>query len=153
MTIKKKGESSMDKIKVVRFEDVEPDTLLGDAGGGYMKRIIYPHLVAAKGFAFGFAEVPPGKSLHPWHNHAGYKAKGLEVVYAPGFEELYFIIKGSGVVQWKEPDGEVKEKSVGERDTILFCEGVPEHQVLNTGNENMLLTYIGCPPTKIIKDA
>lgn len=70
-----------------------------------MKRIIYPHKIPAKGFAFGFGEVSPGKSLHLWHKH-----KGLEVIYAPGFEELYYILKGSGAVQWKEPNGEVKEK-------------------------------------------
>ena len=144
----------MDKIKVVRLADVEQDPILdADAGAGYMKRIIYPHKVPAKGFAFGFAEVPPGKSLHRWHKHTGDKVQGIEVVYHPDFEELYFIIKGSGAVQWKEADGTVGEKSVGERDTILFCEGVPEHQVLNTGSENMLLVFVGCPPVKIIKDA
>ena len=144
----------MDKIKVVRLEDVEPDTLMDvEAGLGYMKRIIYPHKVPAKGFAFGFAEVPPGKSLHRWHKHTGDKVKGLEVVYHPDFEELYFILKGSGAVQWKEPNGEVKEQSVGEKDTILFSEGVPEHQVLNTGSENMVVVFVGCPPVKIIKDA
>jgi len=144
----------MDRIKVVRLEEVEPDTLADcEEGEGYMKRIIYPHKVPAKGFAFGYAEVPPGKSLHRWHKHTGDKAKGLEVIYPLGFEELYFIIKGSGAVQWKEPSGEVREKNVGEKDTILFCEGVPEHQVLNTGNKDMLIAFVACPPVKIIKES
>ena len=143
----------MDKIKVVKLEDVESDTLPdGEEGVGYLKRIIYPHKIPAKGFAFGFGEVPPGQSLHRWHKHTGDKAKGLEVIYAAGFEELYFIIKGSGAVQWKEPNGEVREKNVGERDTILFCDGVPEHQVLNTGSDDMLIAFVACPPLTIIKD-
>jgi len=143
----------MDKIKVVKLQGVEADPILDDdPGEGYMKRIIYPHKTAAKGFAFGYAEVPPGKSLHRWHKHTGDKAQGIEVVYEPDFEELYFIVKGSGVVQWKEADGTVGEKNVGEKDTVLFCAGVPEHQVLNTGKENMVLAFVGCPPVKIIRD-
>lgn len=142
----------MESIKIIKLEDIEPDTLPGDEeSGGYLKRIVYPHTVPAKGFAFGYGEVPPGHSLHRWHKHTGDKAKGLEVVYEPGFEELYFIIKGRGAVQWKEPDGEVNEKSVEEGTTILFCEGVPQHQVLNTGSENMIIAFVGCPPVKIIK--
>jgi len=143
----------VDKIKVVKFDDVESDMIpAGEPGVGYLKRIIFPHTIPAKGFSFGFGEVPPGRSLHRWHKHTGDKSKGLEVVYSAGFEELYFIVQGRGVVQWKKPDGEIKQKSVEERDTILFCEDVPEHQVLNTGTENMLIAVVGCPPVKIIKE-
>lgn len=144
----------VDKIKIVKFDDVPSDTMPGtEPGIGCLKRIIFPHTVPAKGFSFAYGEVPPGQSLHRWHKHTGDKMNGLEVIYSEGFEELYFIIKGTGVVQWKEQNGEIKEKALSERDTILFCDGVPEHQVLNTGGENMLIAVVGCPPVKIVKDA
>ena len=143
----------MDTIQIVKFDSVQEDNLPDeDAGMGFLKRIIYPHSTPANGFAFGYGEVPPGKSLHRWHNHSGDTAKGLRVIYAEGFEELYFILKGTGVVQWKDDDGQIKETEVQPKDTILFKPGVPDHQVLNNGDEDMLIAYVACPPITIIKD-
>ena len=48
----------------------------------------------------------------------GREAVILEVEYPPEFEEMYFILSGHGVIQWKTASGEVREGSAftsGER--------------------------------------
>jgi mannose-6-phosphate isomerase-like protein (cupin superfamily) len=140
----------MAEIKVVRSKDVESDTL-PDAKQevGFLKRIIYPHKVPAKGFFFGVGEAKTGYSIHRWHSHTIDRAKGLKVVYPKNFEELYYIVRGRGVVQWKTKDGGIQEEKVRAGDTILFPPGVPKHQLLNTGNQKMFVVLCGSPPIKV----
>ena len=141
----------MDEIKIFRFNDIESVSLVGQSNtqGGSIKRIIYPQNVNTKGLIFGFVEVYPGHAPHRWHNHVTDKAPGFEVVYPKDFEEVYYILSGRGVVQWKTEAGKVKEKEVGPGDTIFFPVGVPEHQLLNNGTEKMTIVYCGTPTTSI----
>lgn len=140
----------MEGIKIVRLEDVERDPLPDvEEGVGFLKRIIYPHKTPAKGFFFGVGEAPPGYSIHRWHHHSVDRAKGLEVVYPENFEELYFIIRGSGVVQWEVDGGKIREEKVKVGDTIFFPPGSPKHQLLNTGDEDMFVALCGSPPIKV----
>jgi len=140
----------MADIKIIRSRDIEPDTLPdAEEGVGYLKRIIYPHKVPAKGFFFGVGEANPGYSIHRWHLHTLDRAKGLKVVYPERFEELYHIIRGRGVIQWEAKGGGIKEEKVKAGDTIFFPPGVPKHQLLNTGNRKMFVVLCGSPPIQV----
>ena len=141
----------MAEVKVFRFSETESAPLVGEKSmeGGWIKRIVYPQNVDTKGLIFGYVEVNPGHAPHRWHNHIADKARGFEVVYPKDFEEIYFIISGSGVVEWKTEEGEVKGEEVSAGDTIFFPAGMPEHQLLNNSTEKMVIVYCGSPPTSI----
>jgi mannose-6-phosphate isomerase-like protein (cupin superfamily) len=145
------GGSYMTEIKVIRLDEVESQPLPGTQGSkaGLMKRIIYPPRVQSKGTFFAYAECSPGFSPHRWHTHLGDTGPGYKVEYPDTFEEVYYIIQGRGKIQWKTPDGEVQEKSVNEGDTIFMPVGVPEHQLLNDGEEKIVMVACGCPTPKV----
>ncbi len=123
----------MADIKIIRSNEVETLDLIGAGGpkGGMMKKLIYPQYVKTRGVFFGTAEINSGYSPHRWHIHTADKAEGYEAVYPEGFEEIYYIVSGSGVVQWTTEDGKVKEEKVGAGDAIFFPSGVVKHQLLN----------------------
>ncbi len=88
----------MEDVKIVRGDDAKPQVLPGalEKKAGWIKRLIYPDNVGAEGIVMGIAEANPGYSIHPWHTHTRYESKGIELVYPKNFEEIYYIIKGSG---------------------------------------------------------
>jgi oxalate decarboxylase/phosphoglucose isomerase-like protein (cupin superfamily) len=140
----------MEEIKVFRKGDlnkIESDLLPGssDKGEGWIKRIIYPNKVNTKSVLFGIGEINPGYPYHRWHTHKSHKLEGYEVIYPENFEEVYYIVSGSGVIQYKTADGKVKEEKVSAGDTIFFPVGVAEHQLFNNGTEKMLLVFSGAP--------
>jgi len=141
----------MEEIKVVRGKDIKPDPLPGTdkEGAGWLKRIIYPHKIPARGFIFGVGEAMPGYSLHRWHSHILDKGKGFKVVYPKHFEEVYYIVRGRGVVQWKTKHGKIEEIKVKAGDAIFFPPGVPKHQLLNTGSQKMFVVLCGSPPIHV----
>ena len=142
----------MADIQVVRSVEVEATQLPGaaDKDSGWIKRIIYPPNVNPKGILMGIAEVNPGYSPHRWHTHTRDETKDHETIYAETFEEIYYIITGSGVVQWKSQDGSMMEKKVAAGDTVFFPIGAPEHQLLNNGTQKMVILFSGAPPVKFI---
>jgi mannose-6-phosphate isomerase-like protein (cupin superfamily) len=141
----------MGKIKIIRSKDVEARPLPGaEEGAGTVKRIIYPPDVKTKGIFMGIGEAIPGYSPHRWHSHKHDKAEGYEVIYPDNFEEIYFIIQGTGVMQWKTKDDRIEEREVGPGDTIFMPVGVPEHQLFNNGREKMVLLYCGSPTPQVI---
>ena len=130
--------------KVIKAADIQPQNLRGQpAAAGRVQRI-----VATGKFDFNIDEVSPGYSPHDWHRHTKYVADGYEVEYPSDFEEIYFVISGHGVLQWKEQGGEVREQDVGPGDTIFFPPGVGEHQLLNNGAETIRIGVIGVPPRR-----
>lgn len=137
----------MEEIKIFRLTDIESAPLAAAPSkeGGYMKRIIFPDNVDTKGVIFGFSEIDPGHSPHRWHNHKADKGPGFEIVYPQNFEEVYYIISGSGTIQWKTEEGNIEERKVGAGDTIFFPADVGEHQLLNTGTEKITMVYCGSP--------
>jgi len=140
----------MEDPKIIRSEDIKSYPLPGaDENSGWIKRIIYPPHVVTKGTIFGIAEVIPGYSPHRWHTHTKDKGEGFELIYPKDFEEIYHIISGSGVMQWKTEDGKIKEEKVSAGDTIFFPVGVVEHQLLNNGNERMKIVYCGGPQLNV----
>lgn len=140
----------MDPV-VVKFNEVEAKSLPGTEheNAGWIRRVIYPPNVITKGSFFGVAEVKPDFSPHRWHSHVKDCAAGYEVVYPKDFEEIYHIISGSGVVQWRTADGAVKEQKVGAGDTIFFPVGVSEHQLFNDGKQKIRLIFCGSPTASV----
>jgi mannose-6-phosphate isomerase-like protein (cupin superfamily) len=134
----------MAQLKIVRSDEVQPQNIRGlGKEAGQIKRII-----ATDKFFFNVDEVSPGFSPHHWHTHTKYKAEGYEVEYPGDFEEIYFILSGRGVIQWKTEKGEIREEAVGPGDTIHMPPGVVEHQLLNNGTEKIRLAVVGVPPPR-----
>jgi mannose-6-phosphate isomerase-like protein (cupin superfamily) len=141
----------MKDVKIFRSSEIESLQLVGAGSfkGGWMKRIIYPENVVTKRTFFGLAEVNPGYSPHRWHTHTADIAGGYEVVYPKDFEEIYYIISGSGIVQWNSEDGKTHEEKVNASDTIFFPTGVAKHQLLNNGTEKIVMVFCGSPTSKV----
>jgi mannose-6-phosphate isomerase-like protein (cupin superfamily) len=134
----------MAELKIVKTDEVQPQNIRGlGREAGEIRRII-----ATEKFFFNVDEVNPGFSPHHWHKHTKYRSEGVEVEYAADFEEIYFILSGRGVIQWKTDSGEVCEQEVGPGDTIHMPPGVVEHQLLNNGTEKIRLAVLGVPPPK-----
>jgi len=141
----------MEKIRIFKLSEAESRPLPAQKeNAGWVKRVIYPpHFITNNGTFFGVGEVNPGFSPHRWHNHDRDKAEGYSVEYPKNFEEIYYIVSGTGVMQWKTPDGKVKEEKVGPGDTIYMPGDAPQHQLLNNGTEKITLIFCGSPTAKV----
>jgi len=134
----------MAQLKIVRSDEVQPQNIRGfGKEAGQVKR-----LVATGKFYFNIDEVSPGHSPHHWHQHTKYRTDTHEVVYPDDFEEMYFIVSGRGVIQWKTESGEIQEQQVGPGDAIYMPPDVVEHQLLNNGSETIRLAVVGVPPPR-----
>lgn len=106
----------MEGIKTIKLDEIETQPLPGVKGNenwgkaGWVKRIMYPPNIMTKGTFFGVGEINPGYSPDGWHTHTRFKSDLYEVVYPKDFEEIYHIISGSGIVQWKTEEGKIQEK-------------------------------------------
>lgn len=134
----------MAQLKIVKSDEVLPQNIRGHGKeAGQIKRII-----ATEKLFFNVDEVSPGFSPHRWHRHIKYRTDGMEVEYPADFEEIYFILSGQGVIQWKTETGEVREQTVNPGDTIHMPPDVVEHQLLNNGTETIRLAVVGVPPPR-----
>jgi mannose-6-phosphate isomerase-like protein (cupin superfamily) len=132
------------QLKIVKSDEVQPQNIRGfGKEAGQVQRIL-----STEKLFFNVDEVSPGFSPHHWHTHGKYRAEGYEVEYPADFEEIYFILSGRGVIQWKTESGEVAEQQVGPGDTIHMPAGVVEHQLLNNGTEKIRLAVVGVPPPR-----
>ena len=132
------------QLKIVKSDEVQPQNIRGfGKEAGQVQRIL-----STEKLFFNVDEVSPGFSPHHWHTHGKYRAEGYEVEYPGDFEEIYFILSGRGVIQWKTESGEIQEQAVGPGDTIHMPAGVVEHQLLNNGTEKIRLAVVGVPPPK-----
>ena len=141
----------MENVMILRSSEIESQPLPSLAGheGGCIKRIVYPHKVPTKSQFMGITEVNPGYSPHRWHNHVRDAAEGYEITYPQGSEETYYIVGGRGTIQWKTPEGILREEDVSAGDTLFFPVGVGEHQLLNSGTEKLVVVYFGSPIPQI----
>jgi mannose-6-phosphate isomerase-like protein (cupin superfamily) len=134
----------MTEIKIYRASDVQPQNIRGQPqAAGQVKRVM-----ASEKLYVNVDEVNPGYSPHRWHRHTKYEADGQRIEYAPDFEEIYFILGGTGVMQWKTEGGETREQAVGPGDVIHMPPGVVEHQLINNGTEPVRLAVVGVPPPR-----
>jgi len=141
----------MEDVKIVKGDDAVPHVLSGalEKKAGWIKRLIYSDNVGTEGIVMGIAEANRGYSMRPWHTHTRYKSKGIEFVYPENFEEIHYIIKGSGVVQWKTQSGKILEEKAITGDSIFFPVGVAEHQLLNKSHKKILVLYRGSPIPRV----
>ena len=139
---------------------VEPVLVRRDAfaahrlhGEGAIRRAIYPDLAGSKRLFLGLAEFAPGTAPHVWHRHGtevvGEPGQRRRLTYAPEFEEFYFVVEGTGELQWRFADGTVRAEPVQPGDAVYFPPGVVEHRVFNTGSGTMRVLYGGTPPATI----
>jgi mannose-6-phosphate isomerase-like protein (cupin superfamily) len=134
----------MTQLRIIKSDEIQPQNIRGQGKeAGQIKRII-----ATEKLFFNVDEVSPGFSPHRWHQHTKYASDGHAVEYAPDFEEIYFILSGRGVIQWKTDIGDIGEQAVGPGDTIHMPAGVVEHQLLNNGTEKIRLVVVGVPPPR-----
>ncbi|MCC6531840.1 MAG: cupin domain-containing protein [Burkholderiales bacterium] len=134
----------MAELKIIRANDVAPRNIRGlGPEAGQIRRV-----VSSEKFFFNVDEVNPGFSPHHWHRHDKYRTESHEVEYPSDFEEIYFILSGRGVIQWKTEAGAIREQEVAAGDTIHMPAGVVEHQLLNNGSQPMRLAVVGVPPPR-----
>jgi mannose-6-phosphate isomerase-like protein (cupin superfamily) len=134
----------MTPLRIIKSDAVKTENLRGQGKeAGQVKRI-----VATDKFFFNIDEISPGFSPHRWHRHTKYTTEGFEVEYAPDFEEIYFVMNGRGVIQWKGANGEIEQQEVGPGDTIHMPPDVVEHQLFNNGPETIRIGVVGVPPTR-----
>lgn len=134
----------MTPLNIIKSGEVEPQNVRGQGKeAGQIKRIVHTDK-----FFFNVDEVNPGFSPHRWHRHDKYRAEGMDVEYAADFEEIYFIMSGRGVIQWKTESGDIGEQEVSPGDTIHMPPGVVEHQLLNNGAETLRIAVVGVPPPR-----
>ena len=134
----------MAQLNIIKADDVKSENMRGQPKeAGQVKRV-----VTTQKLFFNVDEISPGHSPHSWHRHTKYRAEGYEVEYPPDFEEIYFVLSGRGVMQWKTETGEISEQEVGPGDTIHMPPDVVEHQLLNNGTEQLRIGVVGVPPPR-----
>ena len=134
----------MAPLNIIRTNELAGQNIRGfGKEAGQVQRVI----VTEKLF-FAIDEINPGFCPHQWHRHTKFRTESVEVVYPRDFEEIYFIISGHGVMQWKTDSGETLEQQVGPGDMIHMPPDVVEHQLLNNGSETIRMAVVGVPPPK-----
>ena len=134
----------MAPLNIIRTNELAGQNIRGfGKEAGQVKRVI----VTEKLF-FAVDEINPGFSPHQWHRHTKFRTESVEIEYPSDFEEIYFIISGHGVMQWKTDSGETHEQHVGPGDMIHMPPDVVEHQLLNNGSETIRMAVVGVPPPK-----
>ena len=137
----------MTSITIIKPSDSEPHPLPGlpNTDCGCISRLVYPPHVPSRRVVMGIAEINPGHSPHSWHTHTSYISHGYKITYPDDFEEIYYVLSGSGTLQVRNQASQIDEYHIETGDTIFFAPGVKEHQLLNTGNDTMVVLYSGSP--------
>ena len=134
----------MAELNIVKADAVQPQNLRGQGKeAGLVKRII-----STEKMFFNVDEISPGYSPHHFHTHSQYTVDGHKIEYPADFEEIYFVISGKGVMQWKTASGEIREQAIGPGDTIHMPPAVVEHQLFNNGSETIRIAVVGVPPPR-----
>jgi mannose-6-phosphate isomerase-like protein (cupin superfamily) len=135
---------------VVPYADFQAHALHGT---GAIRRAIYPELTGSRQLFIGLAEFGPGEAPHVFHRHGtevvGPPGARRRLTYAEDFEEFYFVVEGSGEMQWRFTDGRNEVQAVAAGDAVYFPPGVAEHRIFNTGASTMRVLYGGTPPARV----
>lgn len=122
-----------------------------DSVAGLTSLIIEPRLVDTKLLSFGVGQVNPGFATNEFHTHTSYEDNELRYIFPNQFEEIYYILHGNGIIQWKTEDGRVEEMQVSDGDIIFFPIDVVEHRLVNNSNRKIEMVFVGCPGPVNIK--
>jgi len=92
------------QLKIIKADEVPTQNIrgFGEEAGKIRK------VVTSSKLFFNIDEICPGFSPHHWHKHDSYVVDGNKVEYPADFEEIYFVLRGHGVVQWKTASGAVE---------------------------------------------
>lgn len=132
--------------RVVKFSGYASHELHGQ---GAIRRAIYPDTVGSLRLFVGLAEFGPGTAPHVWHRHGSERIGDRELSYSADFEEFYFVVEGTGEMQWRFDDGSQHAERVAAGDAVYFPPGVAEHRIFNTGTTRMRVLYGGTPPAAV----
>ncbi len=132
--------------RIVRADAFQAHALHGE---GAIRRAIYPDLVGSRRLFIGLAEFGPGTAPHVFHRHATEVIGNRRLTYAADFEEFYYVVQGTGEMQWRLEDGTQHAEPVAAGDAVYFPPGVVEHRIFNTGSGMMRVLYGGTPPAAI----
>lgn len=136
--------------RVVHLADYPVHRLHGE---GALRRAIYPDLVGSRQLFLGLAEFGPGTAPHVFHRHGtevvGEPGHRRRLTYAAQFEEFYFVVEGTGELQWRFDDGRQEAEPVTAGDCVYFPPGVVAHRIFNTGTGRMRVLYGGTPPATV----
>ena len=136
--------------KILHAADYPTHALHGE---GALRRAIYPDLAGSQRLFVGLAEFGPGTAPHVFHRHGtevvGDPGQRRRLTYAEDFEEFYFVVEGTGELQWRTPDGRQHAEPVAAGDSVYFPPGVVEHRIFNTGTGLMRVLYGGTPPALV----
>lgn len=91
----------MAQLKIVKADEVQPQNIRGFGKAAEQVR----RLIATEKLFFDVDDVSPGFSPHHRHTHGKYRADGVEAEYPADFDEIYFILRGGGVIDRKRRGG------------------------------------------------
>ncbi len=129
--------------RIVRRAEAAQHPLHGD---GAIFRLIYPQTVGSRNLFVGVAHVAPGTAPHVFHEHSVERIGRIELAYAPHFEEFYFVVSGGGSMQWRDPEGTVRESPVEAGDAVYLPPGAMAHRIFNDRDIELTVLYGGTPP-------
>ena len=132
--------------RIARLNDAPAHQLHGE---GLIRKLVYPDTVGSRRLFVGLATVPPGKAPHVFHRHGIEEHGTTRIEYADDFEEFYFVVAGSGEMQWIDERGERRASAVATGDAIYMPAGCLAHRIFNSGESEMRVLYGGTPPAKI----
>lgn len=136
----------MEEPRIVRGAEAESHPLHGE---GRIRRLIYPQTVGSRKLFVGIAEVGPGEAPHVFHRHGVERVGNVELTYAEDFEEFYFVVEGSGLMQWRHGDGVEHGIPVSAGDAIYMPVDAAEHRIFNNGAGALRVLYGGTPPAAV----
>lgn len=134
--------------RIARLADAPVHQLHGE---GSIRKLVYPDTVGSQKLFIGLAIVPPGEAPHVFHRHGVEEHGTTRIEYADEFEEFYFVVAGSGEMQWIEDNGSQTASEVKQGDAIYMPRGCLAHRIFNSGATEMRVLYGGTPPAKITK--
>jgi uncharacterized cupin superfamily protein len=138
----------MSRPRVIKGSDAPVHPLHGE---GRIRKLIYPDIAGSQRLFVGIAEVGPGEAPHVFHRHDTEIHDDTRIDYAPEFEEFYFVVEGSGTMQWIAEDGSRGEEPVVAGDAVYMAPGTDAHRIMNTGSTRLRVLYGGTPPAQVTK--
>ena len=118
-------------------------------GEGVIRKLIYPDMTGSSALFIGLAVVPPGQAPHVFHRHETEIHGKARIDYSADFEEFYFVVSGSGEMQWLDDVNEQHGQQVDAGDAIYMPRDCLPHRIFNTGSKDLHVLYGGTPPARI----
>ena len=118
-------------------------------GAGAIRKLIYPDLTGSQALFIGLAVVPPGEAPHVFHTHGTEIHGATRIDYSADFEEFYFVVSGTGEMQWRDEADTQHGEKVSAGDAIYMPRDCLSHRIFNSGSKDLSVLYGGTPPARI----